>query len=1224
MFLFLFSLAAPGGILPLAHGATEHLEANHSNCHFCPDSQEPVFEPYTASPDVFETYPDGSLPEPASEPEFAVAGVTGPVAPAAGQPPGALSGRIVYTSAGHGWILSSGTWGLQRAITHEMNEDYGTLDQMNIFAQYAFNAGATVVPFRPLGNQNNEVIVDNVDAQVIWSGTWNNSSQSVYYGKAGEVPYRWASLSPTETATATYVPNIPQAGFYPVYTWALHGNDRTFQLYRIRHTGGESEVRIPHHMVGSGWVYLGNYYFAAGSNPVTGSVVISNLQPSPARGSVVIADAIRFGNGMSNHGSGYPKEEEASLYWVQNMLGQGQSYTGGSVSAPPRWAREMNREQNGTMFDRIYLGFHTNAHNGAARGAMGLHNDNWPGTSTPNQRRWAQIVARETTDQMVALNPHLEVNWHDRGAAGSIWSHTSYPFGEINNSTILSQFDATIIEVAYHDNLSDARLLRDPKVRDWTSRASYRAIVKYMNEFGGGPLAFSPAPPRNTRAIANASGGIVVSWDVPAPSVGADSPASYVVYRSTDGYGFGNPVFVNGATTTSVTLTGLPADTELYFRVAARNAGGESFPSETVGVRRPSNSEAKRVLFVNGYNRIDRFINIRQTPQAGNYRAPGHNNNTGTMDRVLPRSVNSFDYVVQHGRAIAAAGIAFDSCRDTSVTSNQVNLADYDIVVWATGQNSSSNRTFTTAAQNRISTYLTNGGTLFASGSEIAYDLDRPAGPSAGDRAFLHNTLRAAFAAANSQSYTVAPVQGTLFSGLSNASFDSGTSRIYPVRSPDVVTPVGAGAQATLNFTGGAGGAAVQYDGSAGGGRVVLMTFPFETITNANLRNQYMARVLNFLTEPLVEAPPAILAQPQSQVAIEGSEVTLSVQASGVPAPSFQWQFNEVDIPGETGATLTLTATQVAHGGSYRVIVSNTLASVTSSAVTLTVQPLREKPAFISARATDDGFFEAILVGKPGAWFLVETSPDLHSWTPFSTLKIHTAPVSLLDAEWRSFDQRFYRSREVPAHPVTAFERFANGTAALFQNPGFSGSTSSHIATGGSLPNFARVATDFPAGSDQSHVLHASWSFAATTNPWLRLTTFDAPNIPNPTVDFRHGLRLNVYVDRPIYLVLGLRETNTTAALGADGGTTGSIESVGGTTNNNVSPPLGRFIPAGEWTTVHFFIPYEPVRNFASGNGILESTTGKGTLEHLGIVPADGTGIYNLYLENIRSVPLSP
>jgi hypothetical protein len=72
-----------------------------------------------------------------------------------------------------------------------------------------------------------------------------------------------------------------------------------------------------------------------------------------------------------------------------------------------------------------------------------------------------------------------------------------------------------------------------------------------------------------------------------------------------------------------------------------------------------------------------------------------------------------------------------------------------------------------------------------------------------------------------------------------------------------------------------------------------------------------------------------------------------------------------------------------------------------------------------------------------------------------------------------------------------------------------------------------------------------------------------------------------------------------------------------------MSPPKGRFVSAGQWTTLNFFIPYEPVRGF-TGNGVLESSTGKGVLEHLGLVPAGGLGTYNLYLDNFRVIELGP
>jgi hypothetical protein len=43
-----------------------------------------------------------------------------------------------------------------------------------------------------------------------------------------------------------------------------------------------------------------------------------------------------------------------------------------------------------------------------------------------------------------------------------------------------------------------------------------------------------------------------------------------------------------------------------------------------------------------------------------------------------------------------------------------------------------------------------------------------------------------------------------------------------------------------------------------------------------------------------------------------------------------------------------------------------------------------------------------------------------------------------------------------------------------------------------------------------------------------------------------------------------------------------------------------------------------------TGNGILETTTGKGVLEHLEFVPAGGAGTYNVWLDNFRVTDLVP
>ncbi len=869
------------------------------------------------------------LDKPASGPKA----TTGPIAPAGTQPAGALSGRVVFTSAGHGLAWVNSAWTTGRGLTWEMVEDYGNIDQMNMFAYYCFNAGATVVAFRPIGNQTNEVVLDNDDPAVTYSGSWFDSVFTNYYGSPGDVPYRYAALAPTETAVAAYTPTISATGFYPVYTWAWHATNRTSQLYRIRHTGGESQVRIPHHLVGGGWVYLGTYYFDAGSNAASGAVLISNLEPSPTIGSVVIADAIRFGNGMGSIDrgggvSGHPREHECSRYWVQSSIGRGSPTTvyddpasidsDDNVSTPTRMAREMNEEASGNLYQRIYVGFHSNAAgsatNSTARGDIGLYNNTslFPGTATSNQFRLAEIIATNVNNALKRVTvPPFEVGWNNNRSSLT-YARTDYAFGEIRGDRIGYEMDATIIEVAFHDNAYDAALMRDPKFRNWVARASYQAVVRYMSQFDAVPLNFLPEPPRNVRAVA-ATQGIQVRWDAPAAEFSTGNPTGFVIYHSTDGYGFGNPAAVAGAGATSIEFTNLLNDTDYYFRVAAVNAGGESFPSETVGCRRASNPEHSRVLFVNGFDRFDRTTNLRQTP-TGPYAPPG---NTGTMERVLPRANNSFDYVVQHGKAISAAGMPFDSCSRSSVTNGQMVLTNYQIVVWACGQ--SLTNTFRALERNAVIAFQNAGGHLFVSGSEVAWDLDRASGPGALDRAFLNNQLHADLGPDsnnNSSNCTFTAVTGSVFTGNPDGFFDDGSQGVYWVKTPDALVPVGSGTKAALLYGGGGGKVAgIQYAG-ASGGRVIYWGFPFETVTDPGTRAAYMSDVLQFFAR------------------LPGFElVTIG------PGPSLRLRLN----------------------------------------------------------------------GDPGQ-YIIQTSPDLLDWAPWTNVTLGLQPVEVLDHSFTNSPCRFYRA----------------------------------------------------------------------------------------------------------------------------------------------------------------------------------------------------------------------
>jgi hypothetical protein len=768
------------------------------------------------------------------------------------QPKGGLSGKIIYTHGGHGITADNkgnGRWTWQRGPGHEMIEDLGNYDQMAFLVDYLFRAGATIAPQRPVGHQTNEVVLDNTDDEVKFVGDWEDGASSIYFGKAGSVPYRQAHTSKTETAYARYTPKLPEAGFYPVYAWTSSGGDRaTDQLYRVHHPGGDTEVKVNHRRVGNGPVYLGTYYFDDGTD---GYVDVSNR--SETADSVVVADMIRFGNGIGDLDrgggvSGLSREDEAGLYWVMWHVKHAQGIDESdyrvtdvdrqaTISLSPRYAAFMNRESDGRLKDRVFVSFHSNAGSGKARGVLGLLNgNNDPTTATPNQLLLAKSLAQKVNDDLVAQKGEFEHDWYDRGDKTTL-DRDDIEFGEINNKYIKNEFDATIVEVAFHDNELDAELMRDPKVRDAIARATYQGLLNYFRKVDDNETSATRLPTNVTglHVESGQDGEAKISWVSPAMnSYLGDAATSYRVYASTNGYGFDGGTNVEGGKTTNLTVKGLDPKTVYYFKVSAVNEGGESPASEVVAVL-PSGGP-KQVLVVNGFDRIDRTMDPKQPV----------GKNGETVDRVRPRQSNSRDYVVQVATAVeeAAAGMHVESTSNEAVISGAVDLTKYHAVIWILGQESTQDRTFDEVEQKLVEKFVAGGGNLFLSGSEIGWDLEH------GDhgRTFLHDTLKCRFEADDADTYEVNGTADGIFADLAKLTFDDGTL-FYDVAKPDVLSPT-EGAKAALKYAKSGGAAAIQNAAAGGRGNVVVLGFPFETITSAADRAAVMKRVLRFFEPP--------------------------------------------------------------------------------------------------------------------------------------------------------------------------------------------------------------------------------------------------------------------------------------------------------------------------------------------------------------------------------------
>lgn len=101
---------------------------------------------------------------------------------------------------------------------------------------------------------------------------------------------------------------------------------------------------------------------------------------------------------------------------------------------------------------------------------------------------------------------------------------------------------------------------------------------------------------------------------------------------------------------------------------------------------------------------------------------------------------------------------------------------------------------------------------------------------------------------------------------------------------------------------------------------------------------------------------------------------------------------------------------------------------------------------------------------------------------------------------WYMFFMAAFALCAVPtfAQLLTDFEGYALGAngQVMFRTPTLSGSTSSFLETS---PNLSQINNEQALSGTQS--LKVSFQFKpAQNNPWVRLTTFNTANLPNPII----------------------------------------------------------------------------------------------------------------------------
>ncbi len=198
---------------------------------------------------------------------------------------------------------------------------------------------------------------------------------------------------------------------------------------------------------------------------------------------------------------------------------------------------------------------------------------------------------------------------------------------------------------------------------------------------------------------------------------------------------------------------------------------------------------------------------------------------------------------------------------------------------------------------------------------------------------------------------------------------------------------------------------------------------------------------------------------------------------------------------------------------------------------------------------------------------------------------------------------------------LAGFEEYSEGTRVMFRNPRYSGSSAPNLAP---TPDVSEVTEAIPAfGGSKCYMLQ--WEYLDTSlQRWARVTTAGGAYIPNPTVDLNRPIRLRLRLDSGrLRLSVGIRETGTTADLGADGDRVGSIEFLGAAAKVDGAPQGVLIEPMlGQWQTFTFDPRNDPIVAF-TGDGVLSTPSGKGTLECLAFSIVDGVGPYTVYLDEI-------
>ena len=813
--------------------------------------------------------------------------------------PQGLSGRHIALWQSHGRYYNDELelWDWQRSPNHRTLEDVYTQSYVLPFLiPMLENAGAVVLTPRERDIQTREVVCDNDPAftegrgpavrtrgRYQENGDWQDAGEgfadfSATY-KGYDAPFKKGSARKIHTAregeepaTAIWRPTMEEKGSYAVYvSYKTLPESTSDARYTIHHAGGETLKHVNQQMGGGMWIYLGTYLFDKGNK---GYVELTNVSSELG---VVTADAVRFGGGMGKVERGgtissLPAYVEGALYNLQ--------YSGIDLSITDEWDSEYTKEyaSRGAWVKEISggsrvnpgkegrnipidmsLAFHTDAGvtpNDSIIGTLAIYTLKCEGSDMlPNgeKRLSSRLLADLVQTQVVEdIRAAYEPNWTRR----EIWDRS---YSESRTTGV----PALLLELLSHQNFADMRYGLDPGFRFTACRSVYKGILKFLSARYGVPYVVQPLPVHGFRAQLDSARQVVLSWaptqDGQEPTAGAEY---YKVYTRLDDGGF------DAGRQVSQPECRLPLKPgHIYsFKITACNAGGESFPSEVLAVGFPS-ADARKVLVVNNFTRVSAptwfdtplYAGFTDNLESGvpwgtdilyggsvnnfdrrsEYTSNDNPGFGGSFTDMAGSQIagNTFDFVAAHGRALLAAGYAFESASSESFDGSSdafaVDLVCGKQLTTRIGRGAVPDKfqVFPETLQQALRTYTSKGGHVLLSGAYIAtdaWDALYPGVPKAPEstRSFIQQVLGYKWVTNFGDVSGFALPQAK--SGLPTVSYNRAwSSRIYRVDNADGLAPAGKDTQILFRYKGTDIPAATLYKGK--GYQVAAFGFPLET-----------------------------------------------------------------------------------------------------------------------------------------------------------------------------------------------------------------------------------------------------------------------------------------------------------------------------------------------------------------------------------------------------------